>query len=72
MKEIKAQMRRVEMLCAMLDENVKVLCENNGTAFLSGAGYAYPKNHNASKTAIINQITTLRNELLVLKEIIKK
>lgn len=72
MKDINAQMRRVDMLCDMLGENVQVLCKHNGTAFLGGAGYGYPKNHNASKTAILNQITTLRNELLVLAEKIKQ
>ena len=72
MKDINAQMCRVDMLCDMLGEKVKVLCKYDGTAFLHGAGYNYPKNHNASKTAILNQITTLRNELLVLAEKVKE
>ena len=66
MKEIQAECERVEMLTDMLCKNVKTYCENDGCA-----GYDYPKNHNSSHTALLNQIVTLRNELLVLADSLK-
>lgn len=58
--------KRVETLFNMLNDSVSKCIDCNGLA-----GITYEKNHNASKTAILNQITTLRNELLVLAETIK-
>lgn len=66
-KELQAENTRVRVLGAMLDENVDMYCSFDGAA-----GAEYPKNHNASKAAILNQITTLRNELLVLAEKVKE
>lgn len=59
MKGIFSEMCRVDMLCDMLSENVKEYVNKCGAA---------GKNRNASKASILNQITTLRNELLVLEE----
>lgn len=59
-------MHKVNVLSEMLKDNVEVYCNNEGAA-----GYEYGRNTNASKTALLNQITTLRNELLVLAEEIK-
>lgn len=66
MKEIEAECKRVEMLADMLCKNVNMYCGGNGMA-----GLEYDKNRNASKAALLNQITTLRNELLVLAETIR-
>ena len=59
------ELDRVSELFYMMRENVAQREMNEGDA-----GCGYPKNHNASKTAILNQITTLRNELLVLKDLV--
>lgn len=67
-EHIKAEMRRVETLSDMLTEKVNEFCFYSGNA----AGYDFSKNSNKSKTAILNQITTLRNELLVLAEKVKE
>lgn len=66
MKEIEAECDRVETLANMLCKNVKTYCGGNGMA-----GAEYDKNRNASKAALLNQITTLRNELLVLADSIR-
>lgn len=66
--KIRAESCKVGMLTDMLGENIKTYCNSE----YGLAGCEYPKNHNASKTAILKQITTLRNELLVLAEEIKK
>lgn len=61
------EIEKVNILFEMLKENLDFYADNGGLA-----GRDYAKNHNASKAAILNQITTLRNELLVLKEQIKE
>ena len=66
MQDIHAELDRVDTLGIMLHDNVTKYYENDGRA-----GGDYEKNHNASKTALLNQITTLRNELLVLAETIR-
>ena len=66
MSDIRHELARVEMLSDMLFTNVTTYHKCNGMA-----GIEYDKNHNASKTALLNQITTLRNELLVLADAIK-
>jgi len=66
-EQIRAENARVGMLADMLGENINIYLTGNGWA-----GGEYAKNHNASQTAILNQITTLRNELLVLAETIKQ
>lgn len=63
---ISGELERTKELYTMLNDNVSTYCQYYGRA-----GGEYPKNHNASKTAILNQITTLRNELLVLADIIR-
>ena len=69
MSNIHAELNRTDELYAMLHENVSEYYTSDGFA---GYGYSFPKNRNASKTAILNQITTLRNELLVLADTIRK
>jgi hypothetical protein len=64
--KVSKECEKVEMLANMLLSNAATFCKGNGRA-----GAEYDKNHNASKAALLNQITTLRNELLVLKEDIK-
>ena len=64
--KLRAESCKVGMLADMLGDNLKTYIAGSGRA-----GEDYDKNHNASKTAILNQITTLRNELLVLAETIK-
>lgn len=59
--DIRQEEARVKMLSDMLHTNIDIFCSFEGRA-----GDYYAKNHNASRTAILNQITTLRNELLVL------
>ena len=66
-EEIREESQKVGILADMLGKNIKTYCEKGGAA-----GWNYPKNHNQSQTAILNQITTLRNELLVLAETIKQ
>ena len=66
LNRISQECERVEMLANMLLSNAETFCKHEGRA-----GIEYDKNHNASKAALLNQITTLRNELLVLKEEIK-
>lgn len=66
MAAIKSEVDKVNTLCCMLHDNVKTYVEGGGIA-----GLTYPQNHNASKSAILNQITILRNELLVLAETIR-
>ncbi|WP_405380196.1 hypothetical protein [Phascolarctobacterium sp.] len=65
--KIKGERERVRTLAYMLGENI----DTYTTSGCGTAGCGFPKNSNASKTAILNQITTLRNELLVLAEAIK-
>lgn len=65
--KVRAESCKVGMLADMLGENIG----NYIAAGCACAGCGFPKNSNASKTAILNQITTLRNELLVLAEAIK-
>ena len=64
---LKEQLDRTETLFCLLKENAVFYYENNGRA-----GSEYAKNHNASKTAILNQIKMIRNELLILREIIER
>ena len=66
--EIRHKIYNVGMLSDMLADNIKVYTDSD----YGGAGSEYPKNSNASKTALLNQITTLRNELLGLAELIKQ
>lgn len=65
--DIQQEEVRVKMLSDMLHTNIDIFCSFEGQA-----GVYYAKNRNASKTAILNQITTLRNELLVLAECFKE
>ena len=67
MQDIKAESKRVYTFEIMLYQKVAEFCEKNGLA-----GYEYGRNHNSSKTAILDLIKTTRNELLVLAEEIKK
>ena len=64
--KVRAKICNVGMLADMLADNIKIYCDGDGAA-----GFEYPRNINASQTAILNQITTLRNELLVLADTIK-
>lgn len=66
--KIRAESLKVGIMADMLCKKIEIYTEKAG---YSVAGYDIPKNSNASKTAILNQITTLRNELLVLAETIK-
>ena len=67
MQDIKAESKRVYTFEIALYQKIGEFCENNG---LAGANYR--RNHNSSKTAILDLIKTVRNELLVLSEEIKK
>ena len=67
MQDIKAESKRVYTFEIMLYQKIGEFCENDGMA-----GLQYSKNHNSSKTAILDLIKTVRNELLVLSEEIKK
>ena len=68
MQDIHVESCKVGMLADMLGENVNIYVTAGGGC----AGCGFPKNSNASKTALLNQITTLRNELLVLADKIKQ
>lgn len=59
--KITEQLYRIEVLEQMLNENVRELKKHE----------LYEKKDNSSKTAIINQIVILRNELLTLSKQIK-
>lgn len=65
-RKIGKESQRVDALHSMLQDSIITYVAYDGRA-----GLDYDKNHNASKTAILNQITTLRNELLVLADCIK-
>lgn len=66
--KVRAESCKVGILADMLGENIRIYTESG----CGNAGYAFPKNSNASKTALLNQITTLRNELLVLADKLKE
>ena len=67
MQEIKTESKRVYTFEIMLYQKIGEFCENDGRA-----GLQYSKNHNSSKSAILDLIKMTRNELLVLAEEIKK
>lgn len=64
--EVKKEIEKINILSNMVIENTEVMCNSAWFYGFTGAGMMYPKNHNQSKTSVINQIVMLRNELLVL------
>ena len=66
LKAVEKESKRIKELQDMLAEKLDIFVCNEGAC-----GFEYDRNINASRTAILNQITTLRNELLELARCFK-
>ena len=67
MLEIKKESAMLYLLNNALCERITEFCDKKGLA-----GYEYDRNHNSSKSALLDIIKTVRNELLVLSKQIKE
>jgi hypothetical protein len=69
--ELTKKIDRVKSMSEMLLENATTYSIAKGNDKWSViAGTLFPKNSNISKTALKNQIVTLRNELLLLENLL--
>lgn len=64
------KINRIGALMEMLVENSTTYQIAKGDSCWVCAGTTFPKNSNISKTALKNQIVTLRNELLLLENLL--